>query len=71
MCGSVGSHESAVWNALVNGRAKEAEYRLLGGKYDSLPKLLERVLKPDAEMDLVSRYVIALCARQLAVTAVA
>jgi hypothetical protein len=59
------AQENAVLQALVEGRAKEAEYRLLGNKYDSLPKLLERVLNPDSEMDLVSRYVIALCARQV------
>lgn len=56
--------EHSVLDALKNGRDKEAEYRLLGRKYDSLPSLLERVMKED-EGDPVIRYVTVLCARQL------
>lgn len=58
------SLERFVLDALEAGRFKEAEYRLLGRKYDSLPNLLERVLK-DGTTDLVTRYVIILCAKQL------
>ncbi|MES2641352.1 MAG: hypothetical protein V4850_17810 [Myxococcota bacterium] len=53
-----------VQNALQSGRKKEAAYRLLGRKHDSLGALVERVL--DDELgDLTSRYVQLLCAREV------
>ena len=57
--------EQLVMKALEEDRAKEAEYRLLGQKYDSLPNLLRRVLDDDTSEDTVTRYVIVLCAKQL------
>jgi hypothetical protein len=60
-----GALEQFVVDALQAGRVKEAEYRLLGKKYDSLPSLIERVQKQPDETDLVSRYVMVLCAKQL------
>jgi hypothetical protein len=50
--------------ALQNDNEKEALYRLFGTKHDSLGCLLERV-RDEADRDLVDRYVITLCARQL------
>jgi hypothetical protein len=53
-----------VTGALRVGADREAEARLLGEKYDSLPVLLEKVLvKPDG--DPVLAYVTFLCARQV------
>jgi hypothetical protein len=60
-----GALERFVLEALGAGRMKEAEYRLLGKKYDSLPSLLDRVLRAEDGQDQVTRYVIALCAKQL------
>ena len=45
-------------------RETEAETRLLGAKYDSLPALLEKTLARD-DADPIVRYVTLLCARQL------
>ena len=45
-------------------REAEAETRLLGAKYDSLPALLEKTLARD-DADPIVRYVTLLCARQL------
>jgi hypothetical protein len=56
--------ETFVLEALEAGRFKEAEYRLLGKKYDSLYNLLDRVLQ-ETEGDLVGRYTIVLSAKQL------
>ncbi len=50
--------------ALKGGRAAEAEYRLFGERYDSLPTLIQRVIQ-DEKADRVNRYVTLLCARQL------
>jgi len=50
--------------ALAEGREAEAEVRLLGAKYDSLPELLRTMLAPE-EADPVIRYVTFLSARQL------
>lgn len=50
--------------ALTAGRVAEAEYRLFGERYDSLPTLIQRVVERDAD-DRVNRYVTLLCARQL------
>ncbi len=65
-----GALERCVIDALEEGRDKTAEYRLLGKKYDSLPALLDRVLRKDGESkegerDVVVDYVIVLCAKQL------
>jgi hypothetical protein len=60
-----GTLERDVWSALAAGREKEAVYRILGRKHDSLPHLVERVLGDDSQLDEVERYVLLLCARQL------
>ena len=60
-----GTLERDVWRALEEGREKEAVYRILGKKYDSLPQLLDRVQAHKSELDSVERYVLLLCARQL------
>ena len=53
--------------ALEEQRPNEAESRLFGAKYDSLPNLLQKELEPedDAPRDPVVRYVTFLCARQI------
>ena len=51
--------------ALEDGREKEADYRLFGRKYDSLGSLLDRIQKDREKTDLVDRYLMVLCARQL------
>jgi len=56
--------EQSVRRAIDVGREAEAVQRLLGEKYDSLPCLLKRVFQADSQTDPVSRYLIALCARQ-------
>jgi hypothetical protein len=56
--------ERYVLLALEERRPKEAEFRLLGEKYDSLHNLLNRVLQ-ETQDDPVNRYVIVLCAKQL------
>lgn len=60
-----GCLERGVLEALRAGREKEAVYLLFGKKYDSLPRLLERVLDEEPDLEAVRRYVILLCARQL------
>ncbi len=45
-------------------RRREAEYRLLGRKFDSLPSLVDKVVK-DPKQDPVQRYLHLLCAREL------
>jgi hypothetical protein len=60
-----GSIERRIAKALTEGRAKEVEYLLFGKKYDSLPRLLDRVLDEEKEGDPVNRYVLLLCARQV------
>lgn len=67
--------EEHVKEALAEGRAREAEARLFGARYDSLPALIEKVLaapadeeEPDGEQatgHLVHRYVTLLTAKQL------
>lgn len=56
--------EQSVKQAIDAEREGEAVQRLLGEKYDSLPCLLRRVFQADSRTDPVSRYLIALCARQ-------
>jgi hypothetical protein len=60
-----GSLERCVQKAIEEGREKEAECRLVGQHYDSLPKLLDRVLVEEKNSDRVSRYIMLLCAKQL------
>ena len=56
--------ERAVDTALEDGRDNEADARLLGAKYDSLPNLLQKTLdRPEG--DRILTYVTFLCARQL------
>jgi len=56
--------EEHVRRAIEAGHMKEAEYRLFGRKYDSLPSLLDKVIN-ESETDLVNRYVTLLTAKQL------
>lgn len=67
--------EEHVKEALAEGRKREAEARLFGARYDSLPALIDKVLGAPPEEgepggarasgDLVHRYVTLLTARQL------
>ena len=54
----------SVAQALENGRDDEAEVRLLGAKYDSLPELLRKVLERE-DGDPVHDYVTFLTAKQI------
>ncbi len=59
-----GCLERAVDTALEDGRDNEAEARLLGAKYDSLPNLLQKTLdRPEG--DPILTYVTFLCSTQL------
>lgn len=60
-----GCLERSVREALGKGREKEAVYRLFGAKYDSLPRLIDRILNEEKDGDHVLQYVIVLCAKQL------
>ena len=53
-----------VEDAISEDRLREAEARLLGAKYDSLPSLLQKIIDR-TEGDPVIRYITFLCARQL------
>lgn len=56
--------ERAVDTAIEDGRDNEADARLLGAKYDSLPNLLQKTLdRPEG--DSILNYVTFLCAKQL------
>jgi hypothetical protein len=59
--------EDRVREALDAQKTREADYRLFGKKYDSLGRLLERVLADAgaATGDRVEQYVVTLCTRQL------
>ncbi len=59
-----GCLERGVLESLAEGKSRDATYRLFGRKYDSLHRLLDRVLVEESETDPVERYVILLCARQ-------
>jgi len=59
-----GRLETHVRESLESDHENEAVYRLLGEKHDSLPSLLDKVIK-DEEADRVHRYVTLLCATQL------
>jgi hypothetical protein len=50
-------------NAIAAGRENEAEYRMFGAKYDSLPVLLEKTISRE-DGDDVMNYITFLCARQ-------
>ena len=55
--------EERVRSALAAGNHGEAEYRLLGRQYDSLPALMEKVSQPQrVQEDPVTAYVTLLCA---------
>jgi hypothetical protein len=60
-----GCLERSVRQALKEGRESEADYRLLGDKYDSLKNLLARMAKEDDKLDPVDRYLILLSGRQV------
>jgi len=59
-----GRLRSAVVEALHEDRPHDAEARLLGAKFDSLPVYLDGLLET-TDGDPVQRYVAVLCARQL------
>ena len=59
------SLERKLFQAIKQGRNKEAEYLLFGKKYDSLPRLLDRLAEGEDRIDAVHRYVLLLCARQV------
>ena len=56
-----------VEKALEDGRHKDAEMRLLGAKYDSLPELLRKMLERE-DSDPILGYVTFLTAKQLRVS---
>ncbi len=55
----------AVRDALDDDRVEEARFRMFGAKYDSLPVLVEQMADETAG-DPLDRYLMVLCARQLA-----
>ena len=59
-----GCLEQAVREAIDDGHDKDANYRLLGRKADSLGSLLDRVASEDKVDADVDHYVLFLCARQ-------
>jgi hypothetical protein len=61
-----GCMEKAIRKGLESGNDREAQYRLFGRKYDSMGTLLDRLDQPGEGGDAVERYVILLCARQVA-----
>jgi hypothetical protein len=50
-------------DAIASGRDKEAESRMFGAKYDSLPLLLEKTISREDGDDVMS-YITFLCAKQ-------
>jgi hypothetical protein len=54
--------ESSVRMALNSHHWADAEYRLLGEKYDSLPSLVQKVVN-EIEGDAVNQYITLLCAK--------
>ncbi|MFJ6154543.1 phospholipase D-like domain-containing protein [Micromonospora profundi] len=60
-----GSLRRAVRAALNDDRVEEARFRMFGAKYDSLPVLVEQVAD-GASGDPLDRYLMVLCAQQLA-----
>ena len=61
---SFGCLRRHIEEAIEDGRDRDAEGRLLGAKYDSLPSLLQKALDRE-DGDPVVRYVTFLCASQL------
>ena len=60
---SFGCLKRAILDSLEEQRFKDAETRLIGQKYDSMPSLLQKVL--DSDMSPVNRYITFLTAQQL------
>lgn len=60
---SFGNLERAVRSAVAAKREREAVERLFGRKFDSLRRLIERIIEEN-DSDRVRRYVTLLCARQ-------
>ena len=60
---SFGCLKRAIIESLEERRFKDAETRLIGQKYDSMPSLLQKVL--DSDMSPVNRYITFLTAQQL------
>ena len=56
--------DEKIRDSMAAGREKDVRYLLLGNKHDSLPHLVEEVLRDDT-MDPVNRYVTLLSAKQL------
>lgn len=54
-----------VLQSLADGHDRQAEYRLFGQRYDSLPVVVERIVKGE-EKDPLQSYLLLLCTRQLA-----
>ena len=61
-----GCLERGVRESLADGRERDAEARLFGKKCDSLGTLLDRAVATDGLHDYVDRYVVLLCAKQVA-----
>ena len=59
-----GCLERAADEAIENGREHDAEVRLFGAKYDSLPSFLEKTVQR-VDGDPILNYVTFLCAQQL------
>jgi hypothetical protein len=59
------SLERNALQSLKEGREKQAIYLLFGRKYDSLHRLLDRILDEEKNLDSVNRYVMLLCAQQV------
>jgi hypothetical protein len=60
-----GSLERTVLEAIDTNQDRIAVYRLFGRKYDSLHRLLDRVLDEEKDADQLTRYLILMCAKQL------
>lgn len=62
-----GRLEQHIKDALEQGHGAEANYRLFGKKYDSLPVLIEKAIEDEDKSNgaRVNRYVTLLCARQV------
>jgi hypothetical protein len=62
-----GCLERSAHESLREGKEREATYRIFGQKYDSLGRLLARVISEDTDGrgDTIEHYLIMLCTRQL------
>ena len=58
-----------VTDCVARGDLRDAEARMFGAKYDSLPELLDKTLNADSDADgdrdAVMQYIIFLCAKQI------